>query len=82
MTLYLQAFAHIFIEMLYTAISINVVGSKYKTIRQDFKVMSKSAMPGLFSEDLRWRATWMKEMLGYEVDEVTAALKMSLSLKL
>ena len=39
-------------------------------------------MPGLFSEDLRWRATWMKGMLGYEVDEVTAALKMSLSLKL
>ena len=76
--------------MLYTAISINVVGSTCKTIRQDLKVMwnfflinsSKSAMPGLFSEDLQWRSTWMKEMLGYEVDEVTAALKMSLSLKL
>ena len=39
-------------------------------------------MSGLFSEDIRWRATWMKKMLGYEVDEVTAALKMSLSLKL
>ena len=37
---------------------------------------SKSAMPRPFSEDLRWRAIWMKEMLGYQVDEVTAALRM------
>ena len=34
-----QAFAHVFIEMLYTVISINVVGSTYKTIRQDLKVV-------------------------------------------
>ena len=67
-----------------TAISINVVGSKQKAIRQDRKVIweffiinsSKSAMPRPFSEDLRWRAIWMKEMLGYQVDEVAAALRM------
>ena len=61
-----------------TAISINVVGLKQKAIRQDGKVIweffiinsSKSAMPRPFSEDLRWRAIWMKEMLGYQVDEV------------
>ena len=33
-------------------------------------------MPCPFSEDLRWRAIWMKEMLGYQVDEVAAALRM------
>ena len=33
-------------------------------------------MPRTFSEDLRWRAIWMKEILGYQVDEVAAALRM------
>ena len=33
-------------------------------------------MPRPFSEDLRWRAIWMKEILGYEVDEVAAVLQM------
>ena len=33
-------------------------------------------MPHPFSEDLRWRAIWMKEMLGYQVNEVAAALRM------
>ena len=33
-------------------------------------------MPRPFSEDLRWQAIWMKEMLGYQVDEVAAALRM------
>ena len=62
-----------------TAISINAVGSKYKTTRQDRKVMwnsSKSALSRPFGEDLRWQAIWMKEMLGYQVDEVAAALRM------
>ena len=31
-------------------------------------------MPSPFSEVLRWRAISMKEMLGYQVDEVVAAL--------
>ena len=30
-------------------------------------------MPRPYSEDLRWRAIWMKEMLGFQVDEVAAA---------
>ena len=34
-------------------------------------------MPRLYSEDLRWRAIWMKEILGYQVDKVAAALRMS-----
>ena len=34
-------------------------------------------MPGPYSEDLRWRAIWMKEFLRYSVDEVAAALYMS-----
>ena len=34
-------------------------------------------MPRPYSEDLRWRAIWMKEILGYQVDEVAAALRMS-----
>ena len=29
------------------------------------------------SEDLRWRAIWMKEMLGYQVDEVAAAIEIA-----
>ena len=32
-------------------------------------------MPRPFSKDLRWRAIWMKEMFGYQVDEVAAALR-------
>ena len=36
--------------------------------------LSKSAVCRLFTKDLRWRAIWMKEMLGYQVDEVAAAL--------
>ena len=43
---------------------------------------SKSAMPRPSSEDIRWRAIWMKEMLGYQMNEVAASLKMSLSFKL
>ena len=38
-------------------------------------------MPRLSSEDIRLRAKWMKEMLGYQVDEVSASLKMTLSFK-
>ena len=34
-------------------------------------------MPRPYSEDLRWRAIWMKEFLGYSVDEVAAVLYMS-----
>ena len=34
-------------------------------------------MPRPYSEDLRWRAIWMKEFLRYSVDEVAAALYMS-----
>ena len=34
-------------------------------------------MPRPYSEDLRWRAIWMKEILGFQVDEVAAALWMS-----
>ena len=33
-------------------------------------------MPRPYSEDLRWRAIWMKEILGFQVDEVAAALWM------
>ena len=36
----------------------------------------------LSSKDIRWRAIWMKEMLGYQMDEVAASLKISLSSKL
>ena len=38
------------------------------------RLYEKSATSRLFSEDLRWRAIWMKEMLGYQVDEVAAVL--------
>ena len=30
-------------------------------------------MPRPYSEDLRWQAIWMKEILGFQVDEVAAA---------
>ena len=36
-------------------------------------------MPRPSSEDMWRRAIWMKEMLEYQVDEVAASLKMSLS---
>ena len=34
-------------------------------------------MPRPYSDDLRWRAIWMKEFLGYSVDDVAATLFMS-----
>ena len=34
-------------------------------------------MPRPYSEDLGWRAIWMKEILGYQVDEVAAASRMA-----
>ena len=38
-------------------------------------------MPRPYSEDLRWRAIWMKEILEFQVDEVAAALWMSRTLE-
>ena len=38
-------------------------------------------MPRPYSEDLRWQAIWMIEILGFEVDEVSAALWMSRTLE-
>ena len=32
-------------------------------------------MPPPYSEDLQWRAVWMKEILALQVDEVAAALQ-------
>ena len=34
-------------------------------------------MPRPSGGDLRWRAIWRKEMLGYQVDEVAAASRMA-----
>ena len=34
-------------------------------------------MPRPYSEDLRWRAIWIKEILGYQVDEVAVASRMA-----
>ena len=34
-------------------------------------------MPRPYSEDLRWRALWIKEILGHQVDEVAAASRMT-----
>ena len=38
-------------------------------------------MPRPYSEDLRWRAIWVKELLGFQVNEVAAALWMSRTLE-
>ena len=37
----------------------------------------KPIMPRPYSNDLRWRAIWMVELLGYSVDEVAATCFMS-----
>ena len=37
----------------------------------------KPAMPRPYSEDLWWRAIWMKEIPGYQVDEVAAVSRMA-----
>ena len=36
-------------------------------------------MPCPSSKNKRWPAIWMKEMLGYQMDEVATSLKVSLS---
>ena len=46
------------------------------------KFIKISYMPCPSSEDIQWQAIWMKEMLGCQVDEVAASLKMPLSFKL
>ena len=38
-------------------------------------------MPRPYREDFRWRAIWMKEILGFQVDKVAAALWMSRKLE-
>jgi len=38
-------------------------------------------MPRPYSEDLRWQAIWMIEILGFEVDEVSAACGCRVRLK-
>ena len=38
-------------------------------------------MPRPYSEDLRWRAIWMKEILKFQEDKVAAALWMSRTLE-
>ena len=41
------------------------------------KTSSKPAMSRPCSEDLRWRAIWLKEILGYQVHEVAAASRIA-----
>ena len=74
-----------FYQWMNTAISINVVGSKHKARRQDRKVIwdfflnkfMKTSLPRPYSEDLWWRAIWMKEIPGYQVDEEAAVSRMA-----
>ena len=34
-------------------------------------------MPRAYSQDLRWRAIWLTEILGFQMDEVSILLQMS-----
>ena len=34
-------------------------------------------MPRAYSQDLRWRAIWLTEILGFEIDEVSLLLQIS-----
>ncbi len=34
-------------------------------------------MPRAYSQDLRWRAIWLTEILGFQIDEVSMLLQMS-----
>ena len=47
-----------------------VVWEIFNKINSTCTERRESKMPRPFSEDLRWRAIWMKEFLGYSVDEV------------
>ena len=44
----------------------------------EYEILTNITMPRPYREDLRWRAIWMKEILAFQVDEVAAALWMSL----
>ena len=76
-----------FEAVLHTAVSKKVVQRKRKSVRdnaerqsgkhQGFNKSSRRTMPRPYSEDLRWRAIWMKEFLRFSVDEVAAALYIS-----
>ena len=35
------------------------------------------SMPRAYSQDLRWRAIWLTEILGFEIDEVSLLLQIS-----
>ena len=34
-------------------------------------------MPRAYSQDLRWRAIWLTEIMGFQIDEVSVLLQMS-----
>ena len=36
-------------------------------------------MPRAYSQDLRWRPIWLTEIMGFEIDEVSVLLQMSIS---
>ena len=63
----------------HTAISKNVVKRKAKSHKPRLQgnMGNFETMLEPYSKDLRWRVIWMKEVLGYEVDEVAASLCLS-----
>jgi len=48
-----------------------------KVIWEFFKLANNAGSPAPCSKDLRWRVIWMKEALGYELNEVAAFLRLS-----
>ena len=67
------------ISIRYTAISKNVVKRKAKSqnSRLQGNMGNFQTMPAPYSRDLRWRVIWMKEVLGYEVNEEATSLSLS-----
>ena len=65
--------------MPHTAISKNVVKRKAKSHKPRLQgnMGNFQTMPAPNSRDLRWRVIWMKEVLGYEVNEEAASLSLS-----
>ena len=61
---------------LYTAISKNVAKRKAKSHKPRLQgnVGNVQTMPAPHSRDLRWRVIWMKEVLGFEINEEAASL--------
>ena len=59
----------------YAIISFAVLENQ--TVLLAARILIVTKMPRAYSQDLRWRAIWLTEILGFDINEVSILLQMS-----